>query len=410
MVYNEIQLMRRCGEMADATDSKSVGIRSRVGSSPTTGTFFPFSFLKWPVFAGLLFAFSMVGCSRVPTSPLIPQPSASASASPIPKPSAPVTPPSPPVVPKNSMEETYAPVLILDSRERSPLTSVEKHLMAGVALKGDRDKKAATVKTYVSGPELAAYKTAQFTLNGEPHELYLDARKQVAPMDNVVYTNKTEAGGFTYLQYWFFYSFNDTTLLGGPPGGIVQKCGNHEADWEHISLKINTKLFERATTEQELRQAIDDIYLSQHTRFQFFERKWFRPNQAPINFEGSHIRVFPANGSHATYPAPGDYSLLSILGFKVKDINDGGGLKIPTHKGRLVPFKDQIWAKYGGRWGAISHDICNVVEFFSPASNDGPYGPTTSNYFYQSDWYGVNRPSPTMNMFQGLMSLVLPHS
>jgi hypothetical protein len=337
--------------------------------------------------------------ARPPVVPVNPLPSLAPPPSPMPLPGPGPDPfPLPGPIDKRSIEHTYAPVLYLDSRERSPLTSVDAHMRMGVDLKGDFDKRNIMVEAKVPLDNLNKYPQRVLERFGQGYNLHLDAGRQIAIFDNTVYIHKVEIGAFTYIQYWFFYSYNDTTLLGGPPGGIVQRCGNHEADWEHISLRINTRLYQQASSEAELLRAIDDIYLSQHTRFQHFERKWFRPTQAPIAFDGTHIRIYPSNGSHASYPAPGEVLMLNLGGFRVKDITDGKGRRIPTHEGNLVPLAEQPWAQFGGRWGAISHDVCNVVEFFSPASNDGPYGPMKNDspqYFYQTDWQGVNRPPIT---------------
>jgi hypothetical protein len=338
-------------------------------------------------------------CGRRPVLPNQPDPQPSASVSPLPDlPDLPLPdlPPTPPL--SANMEQIYAPILIMDSREPSPLTSVEAHMRVGVSLQGDISKKSVTVLPLVQGPELSQYKQAVFNRNGQNLTLFLNARRQRAVADNTVYVNRTENGAFTYLQYWFFYSYNDTKMLGGPPGGIVQKCGNHEADWEHISLRINTALFKQAQTEQGYRAAIDDVYLSQHTRYQHLERKWFRPQDGQLQFKGTHVQVYPANGSHATYPQPGRYFMQNLAGFKTYDVNDGLGLKLDTSQGKILNIREQPWFSYGGRWGAISHDVCNLVESVSPASNDGPYGPGHGSepfWFYMSDWYGVNRPPST---------------
>ncbi|PIQ28232.1 hypothetical protein COW36_04660 [bacterium (Candidatus Blackallbacteria) CG17_big_fil_post_rev_8_21_14_2_50_48_46] len=352
-----------------------------------------------PLLKLLISAALLSSCGRVPSLPAVPQPQPSApTETPAPLPDLDLPLPDLPFYPPGSqaMEKIYAPIVILDSREPSPLTSVEAHMRVGVSLQGDFSKKSITVEPLVQGPELSKY--AQPVLNrfGQDYLLFLNARRQRAAFQNTVYVNKTENGAFTYLQYWFFYSYNDTKMLGGPPGGIVQKCGNHEADWEHMSLRINTQIFQKARTEQDYLNAIDDIYLSQHTRFQHLDRKWFRQGQ--LAFQGTHVQVYPANGSHATYPRPGRYFMQNLAGFKTYDINDGLGQKIDTSQGNLANIREQPWFSYGGRWGAINHDVCNLVEAVSPASNDGPYGPGHGDqpyWFYQSDWYGVNRPVVT---------------
>ena len=95
-----------------------------------------------------------------------------------------------------------------------------------------------------------------------------------------------------------------------------------------------------------------------------------------------------ARGTHATYSEAhtgNGYLLGNVAGIKLYDKADGKGtvLKSINH---LVDLNTQPWNKYAGRWGKISNDICNIAEWVSDASNDGPIGPYYKESYDKTDW------------------------
>ncbi len=326
-----------------------------------------FTFLSLVIIALVVFS-----CDRVPPNPPKPTPK------PTPQPTE-----SPPIVTPSVMEEVYAPTLFFDSGEKDPLTTVEAFMQVGPTLQGRKGiKRYKIIKEKPTLEDLAQNTSKKVKIDGDEYELMLQTKAQVSRYEGVVYTRKLQKNDFTYIQYWFFYSFNDTSSLGG--NAITRKCGNHQADWEHISLKINTAKFEAAKDDEGYLKAIEELYFSQHGKGQNDERKFRKTKDKEVHFEGTHVKAYPARGSHATYYEPHKgpgYLLIKTLG--LYDHADGKGIALKS-QGHLIDLPSQPWSKYAGRWGEISDDICNLAEWFSDASNDGPPGPIQQ--LPGSDW------------------------
>jgi Patatin-like phospholipase/Vacuolar protein sorting-associated protein 62 len=141
-------------------------------------------------------------------------------------------------------------------------------------------------------------------------------------LDDVVYGQTRRSGGRLWLQYWFFYYYNDKGFL---------KVGRHEGDWETIQLRIGADgepdavtygrhaCGERADWDEVERQRTDD-------------------GEAPV--------VYCARGSHASLLRGGTHSAPAV-----PDHNDGLG---PRLRPRLVALGDDLpgWARWPGRWGS----------------------------------------------------------
>lgn len=289
--------------------------------------------------------------------------------------------------------EMYAPIVIHDSREIAPLTSIQQLMQLNPSLEADCDNGYSEKQTV---------NQAGFWNFAELQQAYLHCKKNLAlsfsgripPSDPVAYYQVQAEGRYLSLQYWFFYAWNATDHLGG--GALIAACGNHEGDWEHISIRLDRDLLFRASTTQEFLDAIDDVYLAQHKRQQHQEIKYYRPNDPMLTFEGSHLNVFSALGSHASYPHAGKWPLMTIAGMTLNDVNDGAGLKMDLSKARLEPVMHQDWFTFPGRWGGMRDAGCNWLEQISSTSNDGSYGPGHAHKvapFYQGDWYDYQRPT-----------------
>lgn len=317
---------------------------------------------------------------------VIPAPSAAPFPSGVPS----MPQPSPPS-PSLSLEDRYAPILYFDSREKIPLTSIDAILNAGVDLVGDKAaaKNQLIVKN-ITKDALAKYPDPFIVIGGTTYELALDYKDQRAAFVNEIYFNKKNMGNNIYIQYWFTYSYNDVSATGG--GSSVKTCGNHEGEWEYIALKINNTRLASAKTDKDFVLAIDELYFAQHKRNQNPERKYLKPTDSGVFFENTHVKVFVAAGTHASYNAPATgngYYLVSIIGTPLYDQADGRGQVVKT-QGHLVDLNKQPWLKFGGHWGKISHGLCSVIEWFSDTSNDGPLGPAGGDneiYYEKSDWY-----------------------
>lgn len=279
-----------------------------------------------------------------------------------------------------SIEEIYAPVLYFDSQEKQPLTSVESYLGMGISLEARKGiGRYKVLKETIEPGDLYNNTKPVIKIDNDDYYLMLNTKDRISQYDEKVYTRKLVKSNYTYLQYWFFYSYNDIKDTGGI--SLIHKCGNHQADWEHISLKINNTLFQKAKTDSDYLKSIESIYFSQHNKGQHDERKYKKPADKGVTFEGTHIKAYPSRGTHATYFEPNSspgYLLTNLLGMKLYDKTDGKGKVLRTQR-VLQDLESSNWSKYGGKWGKISDDICNVAEWFSSASNDGPLGPLQQN-------------------------------
>jgi len=88
----------------------------------------------------------------------------------------------------------------------------------------------------------------------------------------------TDPSGQLWLQYWFFYYYDDFEFLG---------IGVHEGDWEMVQIALDK---EGQPTE---------VVFSQHKSAALCT--WEQVLVSP----GGQLEVFPAVGSHASYPQPG---------------------------------------------------------------------------------------------------------
>lgn len=281
-----------------------------------------------------------------------------------------------PPAPVDGWERIYAPLLVLDSREASPPIAVEAWLThAEWRSDGGHLRNSA----HDPGPPgaIACWRGRCGT--------YLTALNPVKTTALATYTWRRTFGSETELAYWWFYAHNDTTPVQGPPGTAL--CGNHEGDWEHIALRINTQAAVRAKTPEAYQAAIREVYFARHGRTHRGD-KYRAPNT--LRFQGSHVHVYPAWGTHGAYPEPGSFPLPLKLGpWRPHDHSDGQGLSWPTWDSPLLPLDRQAWATFGGRWGAIRQDACNVLEKLSEASNDGPFAPghgTKAAFWVKGDW------------------------
>ena len=128
--------------------------------------------------------------------------------------------------------------------------------------------------------------------------------------------------GSKWLQYWFFYFYDDPNL--------AARIGLHEGDWEMIQLRIPAG-----------RDEPDIAVYAQHKSANL--RDWRRVEKV----EGSPDTplVYSARGSHASYFEAGLYDTEAWF-----DIADGQG---PRRDLKLEVIDDQSppWAQWPGRWG-----------------------------------------------------------
>jgi hypothetical protein len=150
---------------------------------------------------------------------------------------------------------------------------------------------------------------------------------------------KADSDGRLWLQYWFYYFYNDYNLAGG--------IGLHEGDWEMAQLRMATHGGEP-----------DLAVYAQHVHAE--EASWADVEKLPDNPDTPVIYV--ARGSHASYFNEGYHETEAWF-----DIADG---KRKTPKLELDIIGDDVpgWLRWRGRWG----DTKARIPWIEQPSPQGP--------------------------------------
>jgi hypothetical protein len=163
----------------------------------------------------------------------------------------------------------------------------------------------------------------------------------------VYYYRVTEDSGYTAIQYWFFYAYNDfATSFDG--------VNDHEGDWESIYLFFKDNRPVWATYASHIGEGKD------------LGRPW---DPQALELEGTHPVVYVGGGSHASYHTREAH--LPDKAFVPGDVVIGGSDGLKWSDPVLL---DQSWCiDYGGRWGAYQWD--NPVHKMADAGGGPPTGP-----------------------------------
>jgi hypothetical protein len=147
-----------------------------------------------------------------------------------------------------------------------------------------------------------------------------------------------DGDGHRWLQYWFFYLYNDAGLGG--------RFGLHEGDWESIQLRLPDGGDEP-----------DRAVFAQHDYAE--ARAWHEVERD--SGDGPPI-VYPARGTHAAYFERGVHRTKAWW-----DIADGEGLHV---RPQLEEIADPpaAWLLWPGRWGATKPRV-------PPLDSWSPRGP-----------------------------------
>jgi hypothetical protein len=168
----------------------------------------------------------------------------------------------------------------------------------------------------------------------------LHARPEYA--DRVYGHAVRDGDGRLWLQYWFFYYYNDKAFLG---------FGLHEGDWEMVQIALDAGGAPAAMT------------FAQHTHGE--RCSW----AAVEKHDGDRPVVYVARGSQASYPRAGRHRAPIV-----PDIADGKGAEIsPTLEALDGPTPR--WVGWPGRWGSTRARTI--------AESDSPRGPAQHGQFKQ---------------------------
>jgi hypothetical protein len=165
----------------------------------------------------------------------------------------------------------------------------------------------------------------------------LALRRREGRADVVYGRARHDREGRLWLQYWFFYYYDDKGLLG---------LEQHEGDWELVQIRLGGALAPEAAT---------------FVRHGGGERLGWDEVELADGGEGPALVVYPARGSHAPLPRAGCFEATVV-----PDHNDGLG---PRLRPALTAIADDGpgWVRWPGRWGSTRRR-----EFFEADSPRGP--------------------------------------
>ena len=175
-----------------------------------------------------------------------------------------------------------------------------------------------------------------------------------------------------YLQYWFWYLFNDWNNL-------------HESDWEMVQL-----VFDTTDPDDALAIGPDEVGFAQHESGQLV--RW---TSDQLDFEGTHLVVYPGAGSHATYPS-------ANLFISWGENGSGFGCDNTTGPGISTPLKAVVipnpvdpegsfaWTLSEARWGQRGQPLFN-----------GPLGPNMNEKWLDPEGSMRNWTTTALSVPQG---------
>lgn len=205
----------------------------------------------------------------------------------------------------------FCPKVFLHPYDNNHPTSVNTYLTGEYLL----DQAGSVLVTDVTLNDLVAYNEATNYLRFKGDK-YPTAQDDFPTGDPIVATDRKDYGAcrspvyvksfvneqFTDLVYAFFYAFNGFqvfrigigTLPTKPYNFCWARFARHEADWEHITVRLNPK------------NELVGAFYGQHGGSQWVEK--------PPLVDGTHPVVYSAWNSHASYPTSGTTELAMILG------------------------------------------------------------------------------------------------
>ena len=217
----------------------------------------------------------------------------------------------------SAAEWTDNPGNVLRRREGD----VERVLAAASPAEGEEQLSLA----FLGHPEYAnGERVEREDAIGNPRRDYRDqyvALRQRPGYANRVYGHATEdSDGRLWLQYWFYYFYNDYNLAGG--------FGLHEGDWEMVQLRMAGERPDLAVYAQHAH--------AEKAAWEDVEKLRGSPDTAVI---------YVARGSHAAYFRAGHHETEAWY-----DLADGRR-RSPRLELEIVGDGSPSWVAWPGRWG-----------------------------------------------------------
>ncbi len=236
----------------------------------------------------------------------------------------------------------YSPVLRFNKAENFYPIDANYAITNGI-LKVMTQDGPQTVSTSPTSSMLSGYTSDAYFLDnklGGFSEILSNYQQIQSSLGYTVYARETQMGGYTVLQYWFFYAYNDAPM------------NQHEGDWEGITVILSGG-------------SPSYTAYSQHDAGQ--RAAWTDVEKV----DGTHPVVYVARGSHANYYRP----YQGKLGAANDDVN-GDGATLQAQDCSIVILgepsnhpADQGWLDFGGRWG----DWAKLAD--AALGSAGPFGP-----------------------------------
>lgn len=254
---------------------------------------------------------------------------------------------------ERALAERYAPIVILDKDDWTRPASAPWLLARNDFTSQPRSPALASVAATSSLGQQGAFSRA--TRAGSDHQ-----------GDWVTYVHVyPRVDGGINLQYWFFYPYNDGPLF-----------FDHESDWEHLTVRLDEH------------HEVQGVALARHENN---DPGLYRSPRS-LRWEGEHVVVLSARGSHATYAdhedlpwfeAAGRCDELDGCAHPVWRTWEGGGLANLGERQALLLTDSAM--THAGRWGR--------ARLFPGTS--APHGPPFARGFCNAGFVtcGAGRPS-----------------
>jgi hypothetical protein len=209
-------------------------------------------------------------------------------------------------------------------------------------------------------------------------EQYVALRAARSDLRNRMYGHAVEANGRLWLQYWFFYFYNDYNLALG--------IGLHEGDWEMVQLRMHD-------------DEPDLAVYAQHRRAEL--RPWTGVEKVPD--DPNRPVVYVARGSHASYFEPGYHQTEAWY-----DLADGKRSS-PRCALEIVGDDSPGWIAWPGVWGGTRARLGGIDQPSprGPAAHDQWSDP---NSILATAWEperktAIAAPAVSITREQGLMRI-----
>jgi hypothetical protein len=151
-------------------------------------------------------------------------------------------------------------------------------------------------------------------------EQYRRLRMAHPELANVVYGHAIEVNGRLWLQYWFWYFYNDYQLSFA--------LGTHEGDWEMVQFRID--------------DAAGQPDLAVYSQHRYGEvRPWDE-----VQTLGERPVIYVARGSHAGYYTAGFHQTEAWY-----DLADGKRRMKHRPALEILGTNEPAWPRWPGRWG-----------------------------------------------------------